>query len=85
MSPITIKAPVELEPDDICESLSIGELVGLISYAANYFAEKKPGDFHDRRFAIEQIDDHLSENGRRFIGELAGCVYAKDRRKETTP
>lgn len=59
--------------------MDIGDVVGLISYAANYYAEKKPTDVNDRRIMIDRIETHLSENGRRLIGELAGCIYSRTR------
>lgn len=77
MKPIPVKTEILLEVDDLCDSMGMEDLVGLISHVANVFADKRSGDFRDRRHVIETIEDHLSEAGRRFIGELAGCIYAR--------
>jgi hypothetical protein len=79
MTSIPVNTSINLEADKLCAAMDIGDVVALISYAANYYAEKKPGDVNDRRIMISQIEDNLSENGRRLIGELAGCVYGRQR------
>lgn len=79
MKAIPVNTEIEIEADKLCASMDIGDVVALISYAANYYAEKKPGDFNDRRIMIDRIETHLSENGRRLIGEIAGCIYSRSR------
>lgn len=79
MKTIPVKTEIEIEADVLCASMDIGDVVALISYAANYYAEKKPGDVNDRRIMIDRIETHLSENGRRLIGEIAGCIYSRSR------
>ena len=79
MKAIPVTTEIKIEADALCACMDIGDVVALISYAANYYAEKKPGDVNDRRIMISQIEDNLSENGRRLIGELAGCVYGRQR------
>jgi hypothetical protein len=77
MTPISVKTEIDIDADELCAAMDISDVVALISYAANYYAEKKPNDVHDRRIMIGQIEAHLSENGRRLIGELAGCVFGR--------
>ena len=77
MKAIPINTYIKIEADNLCASMDIGDVVAMISYAANYYAEKKPGDVNDRRIMIDQIETHLSENGRRLIGEIAGCIYSR--------
>lgn len=79
MKAIPVNTEIKIEPDKLCASMDIGDVVALISYAANYYAEKKPGDVNDRRIMIDRIETHLSENGRRLIGEIAGCIYSRSR------
>ena len=79
MKAIPINTQIKIEADALCASMNIGDVVALISYAANYYAEKKPGDVNDRRIMIDQIETHLSENGRRLIGEIAGCIYSRSK------
>jgi hypothetical protein len=79
MAPIPLTTEIKIEADKLCAAMDIADVVSLISYAANYYAEKKPRDVNDRRIMISQIEDRLSENGRRLIGELAGCVYGRQR------
>ena len=79
MGPIPLTTEIKIEADKLCAAMDIADVVSLISYAANYYAEKKPHDVNDRRIMISQIEDRLSENGRRLIGELAGCVYGRQR------
>ena len=79
MKAIPVNTEIEIEADKLCASMDIGDVVDLISYAANYYAEKKPGDVNDRRIMIDRIETHLSENGRRLIGEIAGCIYSRSR------
>jgi len=77
MKAIPVNTEIKIEADVLCASMDIGDVVALISYAANYYAEKKPGDVNDRRIMIDRIETHLSENGRRLIGEIAGCIYSR--------
>jgi len=77
MKAIPLTTEIKIEADALCACMDIGDVVALISYAANYYAEKKPNDVNDRRIMISRIENHLSENGRRLIGELAGCVYGR--------
>lgn len=79
MKAIHVNTEIEIEADKLCASMDIGDVVALISYAANYYAEKKQGDVNDRRIMISQNELHLSENGRRLIGEIAGCIYSRSK------
>jgi hypothetical protein len=79
MAPIPLTTEIKIEADKLCAAMDIADVVALISYAANYYAEKKPGDVNDRRIMIDRIETHLSENGRRLIGEIAGCIYSRSR------
>lgn len=79
MKAIPVKTEIKIDADELCAAMDIGDVVALISYAANYYAERKPGDLNDRRIMIDQIELHLSENGRRLIGEIAGCIYSRSR------
>lgn len=79
MTSIPVTTEINIEADKLCASMDIGDVVALITYAANYYAEKKPHDVNDRRIMIDRIETHLSENGRRLIGEIAGCIYSRSR------
>lgn len=79
MTSIPVTTEIKIEADKLCAAMDIADVVSLISYAANYYAEQRPGDVNDRRIMISQIENKLSENGRRLIGELAGCVYGRQR------
>lgn len=79
MAPIAVKTEIKIDADQLCAAMDIGDVVALISYAANYYAEKKPNDVNDRRIMIGKIEGNLSEYGRRLIGELAGCIYGRQK------
>ena len=79
MKAIPVKTEIEIDAVALCASMDIGDVVALISYAANYYADRRPGDVNDRRIMIDRIETHLSENGRRLIGEIAGCIYSRPR------
>lgn len=67
-----LNVPINL--DKFCASAAVSDLVTLISHVANRCAEDPK---YDRRAIISAIEENVSENGRRLIGELAGCIYAR--------